>query len=177
MTKKEIRQGVLAALKMLDPKEKLEQSLAILEMVSQSPAYKKARVLATYLSFPHEYDTGLIINKAIQDGKKVVIPKIYPKGEMVFMEYDPEQLVKSSFGLLEPKDGTIIAKSEIDVIHVPGLAFNATNYRIGYGGGYYDKFLNDYRGDSFSTIFPCQRVEFLEETHDIAVKEVYLDDI
>ena len=177
MTKQGIRQEVLAKLKLLEPKAKREQSLALLEMVLQSQAYKKAKVLATYLSLPHEYETSLIINKAIQDGKKLVIPKTYPMGEMVFMAYDPEQLVTTSFGVLEPKSGILVAKSEIDLIHVPGLAFNQAGYRIGYGGGYYDNYLSDYKGDSFSTVFDCQMVEFMEETHDIAVKEVYVNDI
>lgn len=157
----------------MDKKEKGQKSLELLKLLTSSKEYKEAKVIATYLAMPHEYQTGLIIKQALKDGKTVLIPKTYPKGKMIFVEYNPKELVRSSFGLLEPQSDLAVDKSVIDLIHVPGVAFNKEGYRIGYGGGFYDRYLSDYQGYSFSTIYACQQLDFKEEAHDIAVNEVF----
>ena len=91
---------------------------------------------------------------------------------MVFLPYDAGRLVESYFGVLEPVDGPIFSKEDIDFIHVPGVAFNALGFRIGHGGGYYDRYLADYSGATISTIYDFQKKEFQEEAHDIPVQEV-----
>lgn len=91
---------------------------------------------------------------------------------MVFVDYDPEDLVLSYFGVWEPASSVAVAKEEIDLIHVPGVVFNEQGYRIGHGGGYYDRYLADYEGATVSTIYACQEGEFEPESHDIAVEEV-----
>ena len=92
---------------------------------------------------------------------------------MEFVVYDPKQLAKTSFGLLEPQgDLEVVEPSQIDLIHVPGLAFTREGYRIGYGGGYYDRYLEHFAGHTMSTIYPCQVQEFNSENHDIPVQEV-----
>ena len=92
---------------------------------------------------------------------------------MEFVVYDPKQLAKTSFGLLEPQgDLEVVEPSQIDLIHVPGLAFTTEGYRIGYGGGYYDRYLEHFAGHTMSTIYPCQVQEFNLENHDIPVQEV-----
>ena len=62
---------------------------------------------------------------------------------------------------------------KFDVIHVPGVGFNPAGFRIGYGGGYYDRYLADYDGHTVSTIYEFQKVEFQADCHDMAVKEVF----
>ena len=91
------------------------------------------------------------------------------------MVYDPQQLAKTSFGLLEPQgDLEVVEPSQIDLIHVPGLAFTTEGYRIGYGGGYYDRYLEHFAGHTMSTIYPCQVQGFNLEDHDIPVQEVLI---
>ena len=155
--KSELRKQVLQEMKSLSQEEKLRIDQALTARFLQHPFYKKAKVIATYLSFPHEYQTQYLIEQAVQDGKKVLIPKTYPKGRMDFVAYNPQQLVRTSFGLLEPEgELTVIDRSQIDVIHVPGLAFTTKGYRIGYGGGYYDRYLTAYKGHTISTLYPFQ---------------------
>ena len=96
---------------------------------------------------------------------------------MKFVVYDPQQLVKTSFGLLEPQGNLeVVDVSKIDLIHVPGLVFTTKGYRIGYGGGYYDRYLEHFFWSYLSTIYPCQIKDFIPENHDIPVQEVLIDE-
>ena len=175
--KSELRKQVLQEMKALPREQKQFIDQALTEQLLQHPFYQEAKIIATYLSFPHEFQTQELIEQALKDGKKVLIPKTYPKGRMDFVVYHPQQLVKTSFGLLEPQgDLEVVEPSQIDLIHVPGLAFTTEGYRIGYGGGYYDRYLEHFAGHTMSTIYPCQVQEFNSEDHDIAVQEVLIDE-
>lgn len=171
--KSELRKQVLQEMKSIPQKQKIAMDRALTERFLHHPFYHEAKTIATYLSFPHEFQTQGLIDQALKDGKKVLIPKTYPKGRMEFVVYNPQQLKKTSFGLLEPQgDLEVVKPSQIDLIHVPGLAFTTEGYRIGYGGGYYDRYLEYFAGQTMSTIYPCQVQEFNLEDHDIPVKEV-----
>ena len=173
--KAELRKKILQEMKALSQEQKQAMDRALTERFLQHPFYQEAKTIATYLSFPHEFQTQELIERALKDGKKVLIPKTYPKGRMEFVVYDPKQLAKTSFGLLEPKgDLEVVDPSQIDLIHVPGLAFTTEGYRIGYGGGYYDRYLGHFAGHTMSTIYPCQVQEFNSENHDIPVQEVLI---
>ncbi len=180
MIKKDIRQEVLQALRTMPPTLKQQKDKALLEDVVNSSAYQEAKVIATYLSLPTEYQTDGFIQRALSDGKTVVVPKVLGKGNMIFVAYQADDLALSSFGILEPQSQEEIPKSAIDCLHVPGVAFNEQGFRIGYGGGYYDRYLHvpgvafneqgfrigygggyydrylrDYDGPTFSTIYDC----------------------
>ena len=175
--KSELRKQVLQEMKAIPRTQKVTMDLALTERLLQHPFYQEAKIIATYLSFPHEFQTHELIEQALKDGKKVLIPKTYPKGRMDFVVYDSQQLVKTSFGLLEPQgDLEVVDASQIDLIHVPGLAFTMEGYRIGYGGGYYDRYLKHFTGHTLSPVYPCQIQDFIPENHDIPVQEVLIDE-
>jgi 5-formyltetrahydrofolate cyclo-ligase len=175
--KAELRKKILQEMKTLSQEQKQAMDRDLTERFLQHPFYQEAKVIATYLSFPHEFQTQELIERVLKDGKKVLIPKTYPKGRMEFVVYHPQQLAKTSFGLLEPQgDLEVVEPSQIDLIHVPGLAFTTEGYRIGYGGGYYDRYLEHFAGHTMSTIYPCQVQEFNSENHDIPVQEVLIDE-
>ena len=175
--KAELRKQVLQEMKAIPRQQKQFIDQTLTERLLQHPFYQEAKVIATYLSFPHEFQTQELIEQALKDGKKVLIPKTYPKGRMDFVVYNPQQLVKTSFGLLEPQgDLEVVDASQIDLIHVPGLAFTTEGYRIGYGGGYYDRYLEQFSGHTLSTVYPCQIQDFSPENHDIPVQEVLIDE-
>ena len=175
--KAELRKQVLQEMKAISQEQKQAMDQALTDQFLKHPFYQEAKVIATYLSFPHEFQTQELIEQALKDGKKVLIPKTYPKGRMDFVVYDPQQLVKTSFGLLEPQgDLEVVDASQIDLIHVPGLAFTTEGYRIGYGGGYYDRYLEYFSGHTLSTVYPCQIQDFISENHDIPVQEVLIDE-
>ena len=173
--KKSLRKQVLQELKALSKEEKQNINDWLTDQLLQHPFYKEAKTIATYLSFPHEFQTARLINQAQKDGKNILIPKTYPHGKMDLVLYEPEKLEQNSFGLLEPQgDFTILEPSQINLIHVPGLAFNPSAYRIGYGGGYYDRYLEHFPGHTISTLYPCQIQDFQPDSHDIPVEEVLI---
>ena len=175
--KSELRKQVLHEMKAISQEQKPAIDQALTERLLHHPFYQEAKVIATYLSFPHEFQTQGLIEQALKDGKKVLIPKTSPKGRMEFVVYNPQQLVKTSFGLLEPQgELEVVEASQIDLIHVPGLAFTTEGCRIGYGGGYYDRYLEHFTGHTLSTIYPCQVQDFITENHDIPVQEVLIDE-
>ena len=175
--KSELRKQVLQEMKAISQEQKQFIDKTLTERLLQHPFYQEAKVIATYLSFPHEFQTQELIEQALRDGKKVLIPKTYPKGRMDFVVYDPQQLVKTSFGLLEPQGNLeVVDASQIDLIHVPGLSFTTKGYRIGYGGGYYDRYLEHFSGHTLSTVYHYQVQDFIPENHDIPVQEVLIDE-
>ena len=175
--KSELRKQVLQEMKAIPREQKQAMDQALTDQFLKHPFYQEAKVIATYLSFPHEFQTQELIEQAQKDGKKVLIPKTYPNGRMEFVVYRPQQLVKTSFGLLEPQgDLEVVDASQIDLIHVPGLVFTTEGYRIGYGGGYYDRYLEHSSGHTLSTVYPCQIQDFIPEKHDIPVQEVLIDE-
>ena len=171
--KKLLRNKTIADMKELPQSVIAEADSQLTQRFTQLPAFQEAQTLATYLSMGHEFSTASLIQAALQDGKRVCVPRTYPQGRMEFVEYDPDILEKTRFGLLEPNEqGKVVDKSEIDLIHVPGVVFQSEGYRIGYGAGYYDRYLADYSGKTVSTIYSIQEGEFQPDSFDIAVQEV-----
>lgn len=125
----------------------------------QTDEWKRAKIIAVTLSTEIEIDTNPIIEEAFLENKLVIIPKAFSNGIMKFYQYNKEtELVKSKFGILEPKD----TRKEInpDLIIVPGLAFSKSGYRLGYGGGYYDRYLQNFSGDVISLVDSKRQFEY-----------------
>ena len=176
--KKTLRKETIAAMKQLPESVKTQADEELTQRLLELPAFQEAKTLATYLSFDHEVSTAGLIQAALQLGKRVCVPRTYPQGRMEFVEYDPDILEKTRFGLLEPNEkGKLVDKSEIDLIHVPGLVFQSKGYRIGYGGGYSDRFLADFAGKTVSTIYSIQQKEFHPAAFDQAVQEVLVYEV
>ena len=176
--KKTLRNQTIAAMKILPQTIKTQADEELTQRLLELPAFQEAKTLATYLSFDHEVSTAGLIQAALQFGKRVCVPRTYPHGRMEFVEYDPDILEKTRFGLLEPNEqGKVVDKAEIDLIHVPGLVFQSKGYRIGYGGGYYDRYLADFAGKTVSTIYSIQQKEFQPDAFDQAVQEVLVYEV
>lgn len=151
-------------------------SRSLMSQLLAHPSYRQSEVVATYLSLPHEWDTSHLIRQAQADGKRLLVPKLLGQGQMIFVDYNADQLVPTAWGLLEPSSNQAVDKSVIDLIHVPGLVFDPEGYRIGHGGGYYDRYLADYQGLTLATLHPSQLCHFPKDPHDIPVKELLIDD-
>lgn len=173
MKKSQLRTAILTQLKEHDRAMKTAKDKALLEDLLSSAAYQNAQIIATYLAFDFEYNTQLLLNQAQKDGKEILVPKTYPNGKMIFCPYHKDDLIQTEFGLWEPAMANAVEKSQVDLIHVPGVVFNQAGFRIGYGGGYYDRYLADYDGATVSTIYKFQKAVFQADCHDVAVKEVF----
>ncbi len=172
--KADLRKTIVRKMKEQELIVKQQRDALLTQYLLKSSVYQHAKTIATYLSLPHEFDTGLFIRQAQADGKRIVIPKTYPHGCMIFVDYNPNDLELTAFGIWEPRSGQVVEKTHIDLIHVPGVAFNKGGYRIGYGGGYYDRYLADFKGMTVSTIYPYQLVDFQPDDCDIPVQEVLI---
>lgn len=176
MDKRTARRAILDRLKTLPAGAKQLADACLMERLLASSAYQEAMVLATYLPLPHEVDNRLLLQQAKRDGKQVLVPKILGPGQMVFVPYEADRLRQGPMGILEPTDSLEVAPQAIDLIHVPGLLFNRQGYRIGYGGGFYDRYLAQFSGAAVATLYACQLVEFMPDDHDHPVKELLIDD-
>ena len=174
--KNEIRKQVLASLKKLsldtDKKKKAEAN--ILTQLFSSQEWQSSQVIGVTLSMGLEFNTEKIIKQALSGGKIVGVPKTFPKGVMAFYYYDfEEELKKTSFGVLEPTNNQKIEKETIDLLIVPGVAFNKEGYRVGFGGGFYDRYLADFKGNTCSLVFKEQLVDqFTPDSYDIPVTKL-----
>jgi len=133
----------------LPPQEKRKKDDLILQRLIANPQYKKCDILLTFVSTPIEVDTIKIINKAFEDKKQVFVPRCIPEQlEMEFCKINSiNDLEKGTFSVLEPKNYCQQANSfPNSICIVPGLVFDMKGYRLGYGKGYYDRFLKNYYG-------------------------------
>jgi 5-formyltetrahydrofolate cyclo-ligase len=146
MDKKELREKML---KMRDQQKPADRALwddIIYSKFTGSEYYRNASVIFIFVSFRSEVDTCRIIRKALEDGKVVGVPKVVSKkeGMKVFRIGGMSDLEAGYFGVLEPKEGCqSIPAEEIDLIVMPGAAFDRDGGRIGYGGGFYDRYLSE----------------------------------
>lgn len=122
--------------------DKKRKSLKIWRKIKKMDIYKNKKTIMFYYSKENEVDTRLMIEKSIKDGKRVILPKII-NGELFPIQIeDLDNLREGPYGIKEPSDAEGVDLSEIELIFVPGIVFDKKGYRIGYGGGYYDRFLS-----------------------------------
>lgn len=115
-------------------------STSIMQKVLDLQEFKSAKAVFVYISFGTELDTSLLLS---QKGKKIFVPKII-NDEMFMVEYTPNKLQKNKFGIFEPVENKFYTPNKTDVVICPALACDLNFYRLGYGKGYYDKFLSKY---------------------------------
>ncbi len=143
LTKAELRQHLLAQRAMLTPAEIEQHSTVIAVHVCALPAFCVSHTVMVYLALPQEVQTMQIITQARQSQKRVAVPVIRGQDLVaVALSEASTQLRRGRFGILEPC-GTqrVIHPQEIGCITVPGIAFDARGGRLGFGKGYYDRFL------------------------------------
>ena len=154
-------------------KRRAKISRKICAQLFACPEWQDAGTVFCYVGTERELDTTEILLTALGSGKRLAVPKVEGKGVMTAREIRGlNELVSGAMGIPEPAEYTpVIAKEDIDLVIVPGIAFDKTGYRLGYGGGYYDRYLS---GLSLSTIGLCPESRLLSdiprETHDQAVQ-------
>ena len=141
--KKAIRKQIFAARKAHTDQQIDDWSRKIAETVTALPEYSNSQRILAYADYNHEVMTKYIIEAAWNDGKEVAVPKVVGQDMVFYKLTDFAQLEKGYFGIPGPARGEIVQWEEALMI-MPGVAFDRQNHRVGYGGGFYDRFLKDH---------------------------------
>ena len=174
MDKKELRRTIRERKRAMTEAEIQERSQKLGALFLASEPYRKAKTIYGYLPYNQEVRTVPMLEHALRDGKQVAVPKVYGD-EMRFIYLQDMSLVEKGYaGIPEPIADGPVADDATALVLMPGLAFDPEGHRIGYGGGFYDKFLS--REPQHPTLALCYEFQMLAkletEEHDIPVDHV-----
>lgn len=162
-TKKQIRTEILKRRSALSKDKVADKSRAICRKIVSCEQFVQAESILLYLDFNHEVETGLIWEKAQKMGKHVAAPRLIGS-QMVFARIQSEKdLIPGKWGIPEPKKNCPVIREHDSrtVVIMPGVAFDCSRNRIGYGGGYYDRYFARY--DSVYKIAAAYDLQIVEQ--------------
>lgn len=169
--KSKLRTQCRAQRQALGEETRQRASLQICEHLAAWPVLWQATTIAFYWPMKGEVDLRPLTREF--PAKHWLLPRIAPQGErrMDFHRYDPARLVVHPFGMAEPAaDLPVVAAPEIELVLVPGLAYDRQGWRLGYGGGYYDRFLSRFNGISAGVTYQALVLDTVPHgEHDVAV--------
>ncbi len=174
MDKAALRREIRQRKRAMAEEEIIERSVRLGEQFFSCQAYKDARTVYGYLPYNQEVRTVPILERALKDGKRVAVPKVYGD-TMKFIYMENLSLVDTGYaGIPEPVADEPVADDETALVLMPGLAFTKNGARIGYGGGFYDRFLA--QEPDHPTVALCYDFQILDslptEEFDIPVNVV-----
>jgi 5-formyltetrahydrofolate cyclo-ligase len=179
--RQQIRQSIRQQRRALSPEQQIQSAeQAAARMMAYAPVVM-ARSVALFLSFDGELDTQPLIDQLWQSGKQVYLPVLHPfsPGNLLFLRYHPQsQLVINRLKIQEPKLDVreVLPLSELDVLITPLVAFDTQGQRLGMGGGFYDRTLQNWQQYDLHPVgyaHDCQQVEQLPvEKWDIPLPAV-----
>ncbi|MBQ8748546.1 MAG: 5-formyltetrahydrofolate cyclo-ligase [Oscillospiraceae bacterium] len=141
MDKKALRKKIREKKRAMSEEEILSRSEKLGRLFLSSEAYRNAKTVYGYLPYNQEVRTVPMLEQALRDGKKVAVPKIYGDTMRFIYLEDLSCVEKNSMGIPEPVADTPVAEDKTALVLMPGVAFTKKGDRIGYGGGFYDRFL------------------------------------
>ena len=173
LEKKALRRRVREQLSALSRSELVRSDDALFEKFLSLPQVEEAQTVFAFWGIPgKEPDTARIVRELVRRGKTVGLPRMLPDHRMEVRRYDPDRpLVSVSFGISEPgEDCPLIAREAINLVLVPAVCYDRRGYRLGFGGGYYDRWLAGFSG---VTVGLCREAVLQEavptEAHDARV--------
>ena len=171
MDKQALRKAIREKKRAMTEEQIQTASLRLGELLVQSEMYVQAKTVYGYLPYNQEVRTVPMLQRALLDGKRVAVPKIYGD-EMKFIYLDDlSRVEKGHSGIPEPIDDGPVADDPTALVLMPGLAFDPEGHRIGYGGGFYDRFLA--KEPNHPTLALCYEFQMLPklevQEHDVPV--------
>jgi len=141
--KRRLRRLLQARRSAISEAERHLYSEKIATYVCDLPAYRASQTVMLYMAMAHEVQTTALIAHARRHHKRVIVPVVTPDGLLaVVCPTEASHFRPGPFGILEPRDlSAVVPPTEIDIVLVPGVGFDTKGVRLGYGGGYYDRFL------------------------------------
>jgi len=141
MDKKQLRKQIRERKRAMTPAEIEEKSRLLADKFMDSEAYRMAKTIYGYLPYNQEVRTVPMLEQALREGKRVAVPKVYgDEMRFIYLE-DLSQVAQGYAGIPEPVADEPVANDPTALVLMPGLAFDPMGHRIGYGGGFYDRFL------------------------------------
>ncbi|ALS35793.1 5-formyltetrahydrofolate cyclo-ligase [Enterococcus rotai] len=178
MEKVRLRKLGLANLKWLHdhPVLKEQKETEISQALFNDPAWQKAQTIAITKPLDFEFDTHILLNRGWQEEKQILMPIAGTARQLTFHSVTPKtRFEKSAFGVDEPVAAPEVMAEIIDLVVVPGIVFTHEGFRIGFGGGFYDRFLQHYQGETCSLVFSEQIQEnWQAESFDLPVKRLFI---
>lgn len=141
MPKRPIREKLLFARRHCSAETCLRLSLLIQERFLASGAYRQARSIGLYSPVLNEVQTELVARRCLADGKRLAYPRVAGETFRFVEVAGLAEMTPGAFGVLEPTGNRVLAVAEIDLLVIPGVAFDLAGHRLGYGKGYYDRAL------------------------------------
>jgi len=143
--KEALRREFLSRREAMGAREAMVKSAVICRRVAALPAFARARSLMAYVAVRNEVNSGALIRLALDGGKRVALPATVPEKKLMVprqvLEY-PGALKTGAYGIPEPDPGSaVLPPEELECLIVPGVAFDREGYRLGFGQGYYDRFM------------------------------------
>lgn len=176
LTKKELRKKLLKQRRELDKAYREERDVLIYNKLTELPEILTAKTVLTYISTEIEVDTIKFIEAMLKLEKTVAVPKCEGK-EMRFIAINSlSDLEAGAFGIPEPKSGMKITDFSHSVCITPALSFDEKGFRMGYGGGYYDRFSEKYGGISIGICYEAFIGEIVTEEFDRPVNIVVTEE-
>ena len=175
--KKALRSKIIAARRKLTDNYRQRASNRMMTVFCALPDFKEPRKVLCYASMADEVQIRPLMEKWLSLGVTVALPKITGNGQMEAMSFtDFDSLVEGEYGILtpDPEKGKIIPPEELDLIIVPGIAFDTRGERLGKGGGFYDAYLaRATKAKRIALAFSCQLVAKIPmEAHDVLVHKI-----
>lgn len=180
-TRQQIRQQIRQRRRGLTPEQQTQFALQAADRMMAYPPVLLAQTVAVFLSFDGELDTRPLIDQLWRAGKRVYLPVLHPfsPGNLLFLHYHPSSdLVVNRLNIREPKLDVrdVLPLSQLDVLVTPLVAFDAAGQRLGMGGGFYDRTLQNWRQHRLQPVgyaHDCQQVDALPtEQWDIPLPAV-----
>ena len=174
MDKKALRAEIRAKKRAMTAQEIEEKSAALAKAFYETAEYKNAKTIYGYLPYNQEVRTTQMLAHALVDGKQVAVPKVYGDEMKFILLSDLGQVAKGYAGIPEPVADDPVAADPTALVLMPGLAFDPEGHRLGYGGGFYDKFLAaEPDHPTLALCYDFQMLPHLDtESYDIPVDRV-----
>ena len=176
LSKRRLRRALFHRLQQQQEEARRRKSETIRRTLGRLAVFRRSRTVCCYVSLPDEVETWRLIESMLKRGKRVVIPRVAGDRLQLAELRDPaRELVPGAFGVWEPRSRRTVAPRDLDMVLVPGLAFDRTGNRLGRGRGYFDRLLAKLP-TSVPTIGLCFRFQLLDHLptgpHDRPVRAV-----
>lgn len=171
MDKKQLRKAVKAQVALLSKEQRAAESRVVFHRIENSAIFKQSSNVMLFASLPDELPTHRVIERWAR-AKNVFLPRV--KGDnLEIIKFEPGSLQQGSFDILEPVGDDIVDPSVLDLVIVPGVAFDRQGNRLGRGKGFYDRFLARTHAVTIAVCFDCQLVDYIPtEPHDLPAQHL-----